>query len=235
MVVPKKPLTCQSCDARKCNIFYDLAADLIAELNQAKKSHFYKKKQIICYEGNPTTGLYCIESGRVKVFKASPDGKQYISFLASAGDVLGLEGLLLHNDHVATAEMLTDGVVCYIESAAVLKLLKQDFGTSYRLMQYMARRLKQADDERLELAQGAVRERFARLLVLLARTYGNTTSQGIQVHLPLSREEMAEMIGSAAETTMRLLKEFREESLVKVKGRQLTVLNADRLDQIAGL
>lgn len=235
MATPKTAVICSSCGAKKCNIFCDLAPELVGELNQIKKSHFYKKKQILCYEGNPATGIYCIESGRVKVFKTSPDGKQYINFLATTGDVLGMEGILLHDDYVATAEMLTDGIACYIEKQELMNILQRDFKTAYHLLEYLARRLKQADEERLELAQGAVRERFARLLAYLARHYGNETPQGIEVELPLSREEMAEMIGSAAETAMRLLKEFREEELLMVKGRQLTVLNADRLDRVAGL
>ena len=107
MAIPKTVMSCGSCGAKKTNIFCDLAPELAGELNQIKKSHFYKKKQILCYEGNPATGIYCIESGRVKVFKTSPDGKQYINFLATTGDVLGVEGILLHNDYVATAEMLS--------------------------------------------------------------------------------------------------------------------------------
>ena len=131
--------------------------------------------------------------------------------------------------------MLSDGQVCSIDKKEVLARVEAEPKLSYHIAQYLARQLKEADEERLELAQGAVRERLARLLALLSRTYGTKYAEGIRINLPLKREEMADMIGSAAETTMRVIKDFKEEKLLAVNGRIITVLDEERLTSIAGL
>jgi len=225
----KKTPQCLECETLAANIFCDLPTDLVGLLNEKKIARDYKRKHILFFEGNPTQGIYCIKSGRVKVFKTGPEGKQYILQIAEPKGILGLESVFSNRHFACTAEVIEDGVICFIEKEVIFEILKRNPSTAIKITHILAKELKESDEERLELAQSAVRERLARLLSILSQSHGKKVTNGVLIDLRLSREEMAEMIGTAAETAMRLLKEFKEEKLVEVKGKEITVLDQDGL------
>ena len=227
------PAHCLSCDSFVGNIFCSLKKEKAEELDRHKIVRDYKKKQILFFEGNPTNGAYCIKSGLVKLYKTGPEGKQYILNLAGPTEVLGIESVFSDKPHAATAELISQGTVCFIPKDFLINLVQQDCALSLRVNRYLSEELLKSEEERLELAQMAVRERFARLIALLAKTYGKTRPNGVSIDLKLNREEMAEMIGTAAETAMRLLKEFKEEKILEVKGKEITVINEKGLEKAA--
>lgn len=195
----------------------------------------YGKKQILFYEDTSAASIYVIHSGRVKLYKVTSDGKQHILRIAGPGEVIALEAILTGDRHQTTAEMIEAGSVSSIDRAAVLKMLQANPALSMQVMRMLAAEVSAGSAERLDLARSSVRERMARLLATLSRKHGISDKRGIRIDLKLSREEMAEMIGTAAETAMRLLKDFREERLVEVNGRDILVLDCDRLDQTANI
>ena len=224
---------CLSCDSFVGNIFCALPKNEAENLDRHKIVREYKKKQILFFEGNPASGVYCIKSGLVKLYKTGLEGKQYILNLAGPTDVLGIESVFSNKPHAATAELINQGTVCFIPKDFLINLIQQDCALSLKVNRYLAEELLKSEEERLELAQMAVRERFARLLGLLAKSYGKPVPKGVSIDLKLNREEMADMIGTAAETAMRLLKEFKEEKLLEVKGKEITILNKKGLEKAA--
>lgn len=227
--------TCLKCESRAANIFCNLPPELLKLLDEGKIPRFYKKKQILYYEGNPATGLFCIQSGRVKTYKTGPEGKQYILQIGNTHDVLGLGSIFGNQHFLATAEVMEEGVICFIDKGIIHEIVRRNTQTASHIIQILAQNLKTSEEERMELAQLAVRERMARLLALLAQSHGIQVKKGTLIDLKLSREEMAEMIGTASETAMRLLKEFKDDKLVEVRGKDITVLDKDRLVQTAQL
>lgn len=224
---------CLGCDSFVGNIFCSLSKDEAENLDRHKIVREYKKKQVLFFEGNPAGGVYCIKSGLVKLYKTGSEGKQYILNLAGPTDVLGIESVFSNQPYSATAELIDQGTVCFIPKNFLISLIQQDLSLSLKVNQYLAKELMKSEEERLELAQSAVRERFARLLAVLAKNYGKACPQGVSIDLKLNREEMAEMIGTAAETAMRLIKEFKEEKLLEVKGKEITILNKKGLEKAA--
>ena len=223
------PAQCLACESFASNIFCDLPPDLISRINDQKITRDYKRKQILFFEGNPTQGIYCIKSGRVKLYKTGPEGKQYILQISGPKEVLGLESVFSNRHFSCTAEVIEDGTICFIDKDLIFQILQKNPSTAIKITHMLAKELKESEAERLELAQLAVRERLARLLTILSQSHGKKVPQGVQIDLRLSREEMAEMIGTAAETAMRLLKEFKEEKLVQVNGKEITILDREGL------
>ena len=217
-------------------IFGNLHKELAHEFNDKRHIRFYKKKQALYYVGNPVIGVYFIQSGRGKVYKTGPEGKQYILRLANPQDVLGLESIFNPIPYFSsTAEMVEEGWVHLIEKQTILKLLAKDYTLALNLMTSLAAQIVSGDDERVDLAQRAVRERMARLLVTLSQNYGTKIKTGIRLSLKLSREDIAEMIGTAAESAIRLLSEFREEKIIGVEGKDIIILDEARLVRVANL
>jgi CRP-like cAMP-binding protein len=216
--------------------FFGLAdKGLINFFDKKQRSHFYQKKQVLVYEGSPAIGIYCVHSGRVKVYKIGHEGKQHILRIANPGSILGLEAILASDHYTSNLEMIEDGVVCFIDKETLFDSLKQNPPLAFKIMGILSKDLLSSEEERAELAQASVRERMARLLTILTNSHGIRVNNGICIDLHLTREEMAEMIGTAAETAMRLLKEFKDEKMVEVEGKNIIILDKKRLVESAHL
>ena len=229
------PSNCHECKSHLKNIFCGVNGELADLIDQHKITRTYRRKQILYYEKTPITGIFCIKSGEAKVFKTGSEGKQHILRIVHGDHVLGLESLFAGEYFQSAAEMIEDGVVCLIQRQAVLEVIRRNPQASMQIMQALAAQAIASDTERVDLAQNSVRERMARLLSLLAESHGQTVKNGILINLSISREEIAEMVGTAAETAMRLLKEFREDKLVEVHGKEILILDRRRLADTAHL
>ena len=205
------------------------------ELDQRKTSNIYKRGQVIFYEGNQSFGLYCISSGRVKLYKMSVDGKQQIVRIASAGDVLGYRALLANEPYHATAEAIEDSEICCLDRDSFFPVLKKEPSLAMNLIQKLAQELGVAENLMANMAQKSVRERMAELLLTLKEAYGEKEGDHTRIVLKLTREEFGNMIGVTQETSIRLLSEFRQEKLIEVNGREIKILDVDRLVAVANL
>jgi CRP-like cAMP-binding protein len=218
------------------NEFFEQVEKFWKSIFEGRKTRrLYQKKQILFYEGNPTVGIFYIHSGRVKIYKTGPEGKQLILRIANAGDILGLESIFVGQSSTSTAEMIEQGDIGFIDKKSLVEVIQKTPQTALQIIDILAKELLSSEEERVDLAQSSVRERMARLLTLLSKRHGIPVSKGIRINLKLSREEMAGMIGTAAETTMRLLKEFKEEKMVDLEGKHIIILDKKRLGEQAHL
>lgn len=206
-----------------------LAGRFIVASQGHAHQRLYKRRQVLYYEESPAVGIYLVQTGRVKLYKVSPEGKQHILKLAERGDVVALESILASDSYTTTAEMIEEGTVWFLDRETALDLIAREPQMALEIMGTLSQELIKDAEERLDLAQSSVRERLARLLTTLSQHHGISEKRGIRINVSLSREEMAEMIGTASETTMRLLKEFREDQVVEVRGRQIIVLDSSKL------
>ncbi len=210
-----------------------LRAESLARLEDAKTSHRYERGQVLHYEGNPCTGVHVIASGRAKLVRTTAAGRHCILRIANPGDVLGLDALLAADrSYSATAAMLEAGVVSFVERDVFMNVIRSDPSAAEAIFGILCEWTRRSDEERLELIGSGVRERTARVLVQLARDHGVAAGSGVLIRMKLSREELAEMIGSAAETVTRQLAEFRESNLVKLDGRKIVVIDVEGLSRV---
>lgn len=226
-------IPCRECPVYGSSIFCGLKETSLDQILHDKITRRYGKKQVIHHQGIPSFGIYCIRSGLVKVFKTTQLDKQYIVRLAGPGHVLGLPTLFTEIPFLWTAEVVETATVCLLPRETLLPIVLENSQMALKMLKILSNFVEESEQERVELAQGLVRKRLARLLVHLSQRHGTHHPNGIQVNVPLSRGEMAEMIGAAPETMIRVLKEFREEGLLKVKGTEILILKPDDLNQLA--
>jgi CRP-like cAMP-binding protein len=195
----------------------------------------YKKGQTVFYQGNPLFGLYCVNSGKIKISKLGNDGKESIIRIAGPGDVLGHRSLFSNEKFTATATVLEDSAICFLDKKFIYRAIAQDPSISLRLIEKLSRDMGKAEDRSASMAQKSVRERLAELLLMLKNSYGIQEGKRWRLDIKLTREEMASMIGTANETIIRFISEFRDDNLIEQEGKIIYLLDEEGLLEIANL
>lgn len=231
----KETLHCEDCGAKDKGVFCDLEAATLTEVDGHKISNVYKKGQTLFFQGNPPHGLYCVSTGKIKVSKIGPDGKESIVRIASAGDVIGHRSLFTNELYNATASAIEDSHICFIDKQYILKLVAKDPSVALNLIQNLSHDLGVAENKVASLSQKNVRERLAELLLSLKETFGVKEEKGIRLDIKLTREEMASLIGVANETLIRFLTELKDENIIDQNGKILYILDEKKLLEFANL
>lgn len=224
---------CENCNFAKKSIFKDLGMEELFKLNLNKNCNFYKKGQVIFFEGNYPDGLFCIRDGKVKVFKIGSSGKEQIIRFARTGDALGYRALLVGETYSASASALEDSHVCFIRKETIFEIFKSDNNFSFSLLKLLSRDLEDVETKMVKLAQKPVRDRLAEALLILKETYG--TDKSGNINITLSREDFANIVGTATETVIRLLAEFKKENIIEAKGKKIKIINLEELVKISKL
>jgi len=229
-------LKCEDCKSRDKGIFCELSHLELSGVSKHKVTNTYKKGQTIFFQGNPPYGLYCINEGNVKVTKVGNDGKESIVRVATNGDVLGHRSLFTDQYYSATATVLEDSTICFIDKKYILKTLEEHPSVSFNLISKLGKEMGAAENKVASFHQKNVRERLAELLLLLKGSHGEEVEPGRwKLDIKLTREEMASMIGTANETLIRFLSELKEEGIVAQEGKTLFVVDEEKLVEFANL
>lgn len=231
-----RSLNCHNCSTLDLTCFSILKKEDLAEVNRVKVPNRYKKGQIIFYEGMNPTGVYCVNKGKVKISKIGFDGKEQIVRFVLDGGILGIRALLGDRPYSATATTLEDSVVCFINRETFTQVLTKYPEIRQCMIRLLSRLLEEAEDKITSLAQKPVRERLAESLLTLQQVFLSDNSAcdipSESATINLSREDLANMVGTATETVIRLLSEFKEEGLIAVEGRNILVLDTEELKKI---
>lgn len=179
-------------------------------------------------------GLYCINSGKVKLSQSGADGKDQIIRLAKDGDVLGYRALLSGDRYSNSATALDDSNICFIPKEVFFKLIEKNASLSLQVMRMLSENLKNAQQRITDMAQKPVRERLAEALLFLKETYG-FEDDGVTLNVPVSREDLANMAGTATETTIRLLSDYKQEGMLELPGRKIKITNLPKLVKVANI
>jgi len=228
--------SCKNCPSLTKGVFCSLGEQELSQLSQNKVSNVYKKGQTLFVQGNHPFGLYCISTGNIKVTKIGSDGKESIVRIASGGDVLGHRSLFTDQYYMATATALEDTKVCFLDKKYILKVIQEQPSVSMKVIEKLSTDMGAAESKLSSLHQKNVRERLAELLLLLKESHGEKLEDGrIKINIKLTREEMATMIGTANETLIRFISEFREAKLIEQEGKVIFITNEEELLEWANL
>lgn len=225
---------CETCEKRANSIFCRLSQDNLKELSATKGCNHYSKSQFVFFEGSRPTGIYCIYSGKIKVYKIQGDGKTQIVRLAKQGDVLGYRSLLSGEPYTSFASVIEDATICYIPKEVFYNLIKKDTNFSLKVMDLFAHELLHAEDKLTSLALKPVRERTAEALLMLKEFFG-LREDNITLDVNLTREELASIVGTATETVVRILSDFREDKIISLENKAIQILEPAKLFHIANL
>jgi CRP/FNR family transcriptional regulator, polysaccharide utilization system transcription regulator len=224
-------LSCDDCPFHRKSIFRGIDECDMLDLNIKKTCYFYRKSQIIYYEGKGALGIYCVHEGKIKVFKLGSEGKEQIVRVALPGELLGLRSVISGRPYTASATALDDSVCCFISKRKFFQLTIKYPEISQRIMMTLSFLLDGAENKITSLAQKSVRERVAEAILSLDETF-RTDHSPEGTFITLSREDMANLVGTATETLIRLLSEFKHDGLIEIRGRKIKVLNRKGLVRI---
>lgn len=226
-------LSCFNCVAKSMTCFKSLDPGSLKFLNDQKTTFNYKGGQTIFREGGKPTGFYCLKSGKVKIFKIGVDGKEQIIRFVAPGDLFGVRALVGGVEYSAYSETLEESTICLIDKPTFVKLIDENLVFAHCIMKILSRLLEDAENKLTSLAQKPVRERLAETLVLMNNLFrSDTSSSQNRTYISLSRSDLANIVGTATETVIRLLSEFKDESYIEINGRNISLLDIDGLKRI---
>ena len=214
-------------------LFDGLSEDEKVFLESSMVSHVYKKGQIIFRGGMTPSGIYLLTSGKVKKYTIGDDGKPHIFYICNSGEVLGYHALLGEESYPDYAETLEDSTLSFIPKDVFLSLLDQSKGLSRKLLKSLSHEFTVFIHSTTVFAQKTVRERLALALLMLKEKYTEKGAQEKPVEITISRDDLANIIGTAKETLVRLLHDFKEEQIIETKGRTIRILHPAKLVRIA--
>lgn len=204
------------------------------QIDAAKVCSIYKKGQVIFHEGAYPFGMYCINTGKIKLSHSGDDGREQIIRLVKAGDIMGYKALLSGERYTATAIALEDSSICFIPKDLFMDVLRKDASLSIEMMRILSSELRKAELKITHLAQKPVRERLAETLLFIRETYG-VEADGQTLNVRLSREEIANLVGTATESAIRLLSEFKKDGMIELEGKKIRLTDVEEIIKTANL
>ncbi len=225
--------SCENCSNKFDNIFKHLTPEEHEMISLDKNCEPYKKGLVIYHEGNRISGCYCVSSGIIKIYKTGIDGKEQIIAFAKKGDIIGFRSVLSGEVACTTAKVIEDSHLCFIPGDTLIQLFKQNGNFSMDLMQLACKELGVANAYITDIAQKTVRERLAEVLLILKDNFDIDNEKFLQI--TLTREELANIVGTATESVIRLLSEFKSDKLIELHGRKIKLLDINGLKKAGNL
>jgi CRP-like cAMP-binding protein len=223
----QESISAEQIDLRSFTIFKELTDQELDLLNQSMVCGTFKRSSIVYSEGSRINGSYVVVSGTVKIYKTGFDGKEQIIRFAKGGDLIAFRSVISEELACTTAQIIQEAVLCYFPGEVLTGLIKGNSEFAMGLMRLTCRELGESNKFLTDIAQKTVRERLAEVLLLLMDTFDLDEDNTIQISL--TREELANMVGTATESVIRLLSEFKSDKLIELNGRKIKLLNIPKL------
>ena len=188
----------------------------------------YNKGDVLFSEGGIPRGVFFLHSGLIKIVKYGMEGKEQIIEIAKAGNLVGFRAMLSDKTYNVDAKMIEDACIGYIKKSDFLKEINNNEILRNTVIRVLSKELQDRADLLTTMAQKTVRQRTALALILLDDIY-----KGAPINL--LRDDLANFVGTATETVIRLLREFKKDGVVDIQGRKITILNIDRLIELSEL
>lgn len=222
---------CEQCIVRELSSLKALKKDELIKLADCKTSYSIKKGEPIFEEGETINGIFCIKDGVCKLSKLSANGKDQIVKLVKSGELLGQRSMISEEPTNLSAVALEDMSVCFIPKQEIMSYFNTNNQFSMEVMKTICGDLKDADDHMVSMAQKTVKERLAETLLFLEDTFGK--NEDGTLHIQLSREELAGMIGTATESCIRLLSEFKKNDWIELVGKKIALKDRAKLKRLS--
>ncbi|MGB7606167.1 MAG: Crp/Fnr family transcriptional regulator [Lutisporaceae bacterium] len=216
---------------KQINIFTQLGEEFLQKIDSISIIRAYAKGRIIFMEGEPGEAFFYIKSGLVKIYKVSSEGREHILHILNEGHVFAEVTLFANTTYPATAEVLEDAQIGIIKNSDLEKLIAENPMLSLELIKYLNNRLVEAQNKVRNLALYDTFGRTAQALVKLAEEHGKKTNQGIELDLGISRQELAEIVGTTRETVIRVLAAFKKEKSIELEKSNIIIKRLDKIKQ----
>ncbi|MCU0320772.1 MAG: response regulator [Chitinophagaceae bacterium] len=204
--------------------------DALKKLSEEKTLKLYKRKEEIYQEGNYPRGIYFIAKGKVKTSKSGETAKEFITGLYKEGDFFGYLALLEDSKYSDTATVLEDAEIYLLPKEDFFSLLHNNTQVSRKFIKMLSDDLHEKEEQLVKLAYNSVRKKVADALVTLHNRFNTENVNNFVVSI--SREDLANIAGTATESTIRTLSDFKDEKLVEVQAGKITIINYNKLHDL---
>ncbi|MCB4798712.1 Crp/Fnr family transcriptional regulator [Tamlana sp. PT2-4] len=218
---------CEQCAIRQCNALKSLKSYALVGLSGCKTSLSFKKGDVLFQEGDNINGVFCIKQGACKLTKLSSNGKDQIVRLANAGELLGQRSLISNEPANLTAIAVNNMRVCFLPKQEIENGFTSDIDFSVDLLKSLAQELKLADNVIVDMAQKSVKKRLAETLLYINVNFG-VDADGL-LNIVLTRDDYANIVGTATESAIRILSQFKKEGLISAHGKKIKIENIEGL------
>lgn len=198
----------------------------IKDLGKDKKVKVYKKKSEIFSEGDLPLNVYFVKSGNVKTFKSHPDGKELIINLYTANDFFGFEPILENENYRESAVAMQDSELIAIPRYDFMLMIQSHPDVSKSFINLLCKKVAEREAQLLNLAYNSVRQRTAEAL-LKSETLKDSKSV-----IAISRDDLAKMVGTASESVIRVLSDFKDEGLIEIETGKIKIVQRGKLEKV---
>ena len=196
---------------------------MVENITKNHRTKLYALREYVFREGDAPIYLFFLSKGKVKTFKMNEDGKEYITGLYNAGDFFGYPALLEHGNYADSAQIIDDAEILLIPKDDFYHLMSSDREVIGSFIKLLADNIHQKEEKLIELAYSSVRKRVANALVQVYEKYNTEGREDFTISL--GREDLASIVGTATETVIRALSEFKQDGYIESKGRDIHVLD----------
>tara|TARA_R110002096_G_scaffold29587_3_gene89188 strand:- start:186 stop:818 length:633 start_codon:yes stop_codon:yes gene_type:complete len=204
-----------------------MSKEELKKVSDTKISKIVKKGESIFEEGEKLNGVFCVRNGVSKLSKLSPNGKDQIVKLATKGQILGQRSIIAEESANLSAVAVNDMEVCFIPKESIMNTLNANPNFAVEVLRHMAHDLKEADDVIVNMSQKTVKQRVAEAFLYMKKNFGEDKDGFLQ--LTLSREDIANVVGTATESCIRIISEFKKEQFIKASGKKIAIVNEKAL------
>jgi len=199
----------------------------LKKLSNEQDVRLYRKKEDVYKEGGYPKGIYFVSKGKVKTYQTNESGKELITELHKDGDFFGYLSLLQDDTYTSSATVLEDSEIYMIPKEDFFSLIYKNAEVSRRFIEMLTNNLRENEKQLVKLAYHSVRKRVAEALVKLSDKYKKEGEPKFSMNV--SREDLANMVGTATETVIRTLSDFKEDKFIEISGSTITIVNYDKL------
>lgn len=225
-----------------CQICIDSPHSLLSELDSKAKQQIietticvsYKKGDLIYKEGDMPSGLHCLLTGKVKIYKDGIGGRQQIVRMASPIGFIGYRAFFAEEIHIASAEALEDSIVCRIQTELIFNIVRNSPNLAMSIIRALATDLGFSHRRTVTLTQKHIRGRLAEALLVLKETYGYETDN-CTLKVCLTREDLANLSNMTTANAIRTLSNFASEGIVELDGKKIRITDKKELERISNM
>lgn len=218
---------------KRCPLFSGLEDREIAEIQAISASRRYPKGTVIFSEDEEAKGFFVLISGRVKVFKLSPEGKEQILHIISPGETFAEAALFAGSTYPAFAESLAETRALYFSKEGFLNLIRGNPQISLNMIASLSHWLRKFVSLVEELSLKDVSARLSKYLLDLSAKSSRNSERGIECELGISKSQLASQLGTISETLSRALRKLRDGGIIEVEGKKITILQKEALEDIS--
>jgi len=218
---------------KRCPLFSDLEDREIAEIQAISASKRYPKGTLIFSEDEQALGFFVLISGKVKVYKLSPEGKEQILHIISPGETFAEAALFAGSTYPAFAESLAETRALYFSKEGFLNLIRRNPQISLNMIASLSHWLRKFVSLVEELSLKDVSARLSKYLIDLSAKSARSSERGIEFELDISKSQLASHLGTISETLSRALRKLRDSKIIEVEGKRITILQREALEDIS--